>query len=286
VLAGGRGKGAFSNGFKGGVHKAYTYVFIEALQTILITFFFNFNFRPQEVKDLASKMLGQTLITAQTGSKGKPVHQVFIQERVYSRRELYVAILLDRLAGGPVIIGSASGGVAIEDIAKENPNLIVKLPINFQTGLAKEDAETFAKKLGFSGLNLTQVRSQQFFFVAKMLLIYCINLLFVFSCALYKQAAETIVKLYTLFCKSDCTLLEVNPLIETPKSGVVCADAKINIDDNADFRQHELFAMKDESQEDYRDVEAAKHDLNYIGLEGNIGCIVNGAGLAMATMDM
>lgn len=101
-----------------------------------------------------------------------------------------------------------------------------------------------------------------------------------------KQAADNVLKLYSLFCKSDCTLVEVNPMIETPRSGVVCADAKINIDDNADFRQGELFSWRDESQEDYRDVEAAKNDLNYIGLEGNIGCIVNGAGLAMATMDM
>jgi succinyl-CoA synthetase beta subunit len=233
VLAGGRGKGTFTNGFKGGVHKAYSV---------------------QEVKDLASQMLGQTLVTAQTGSKGKPVSKVFIQERVYSRRELYFAILLDRQSQGPVLVGSTSGGVSIEDVARETPEAIIKHPVNYLKGLSFDEAENFAKRLGFGQLSA--------------------------------QAADQIVRLYEMFCKSDATLVEVNPMIETPKNGVICADAKVNIDDNADFRHDDLIKLKDDSQEDYRDVQASKFGLNYIGLDGNIGCIVNGAGLAMATMDI
>lgn len=120
-------------------------------------------------------------------------------------------------------------------------------------GLSYEEAEQFAHKLGFKNSDL---------------------------------AAKEILKLYEMFCKCDATMVEVNPMIETPKNTVVCADAKVNIDDNSDFRHDELFKLKDDTQEDYRDVEASKHGLNYIGLDGNIGCIVNGAGLAMATMDM
>lgn len=209
----------------------------------------------EEVKDYATKMLGKTLVTKQTGTAGKPVNVVFVQERVYARREIYFSIMLDRQTGGPLLIGSASGGVSIEEIAEENPDAIVRHPVDINVGLTRDDAEQFAKKLGFSGT-----------YVAK--------------------AADEMCKLYQLFCDCDATLVEINPMIEVPKGGVVCADAKVNIDDSAEFRQPELFEMRDWSQEDYRDLEAAKFDLNYIGLDGNIGCIVNGAGLAMATMDI
>ncbi|KAF0976662.1 hypothetical protein FDP41_004561 [Naegleria fowleri] len=235
VLAGGRGRGKFKNGLKGGVQKALSVA---------------------EAEEYASKMLGQVLVTKQTGPEGKPCNKVYIQERLYARRELYLAILLDRQSGGPVLIGSTQGGMAIEDVAKESPEEIHTIQISVKDGLKKSQAEELAQKLGFSRDDMMQ------------------------------QAVDQITKLYNLFMKTDAVLLEINPLIETADGKVICADAKINIDDNAAFRQKELFALKDISQEDPRDVRAAKYDLNYIGLDGNIGCIVNGAGLAMATMDI
>jgi len=235
VLAGGRGRGKFKNGMKGGVQKALSI---------------------EEAEDFASKMLGQILVTKQTGAEGKPCNKVYIQERLYARRELYLAILLDRQSGGPVLIGSTQGGMAIEDVAKESPEEIHTVQVSVKDGLQKSQAEFMARKLGFHREGLLE------------------------------QAVDQITKLYNLFMKTDSVLLEINPLIETADGKVICADAKVNIDDNAAFRQKALFDLKDISQEDPRDVRAAKFDLNYIGLDGNIGCIVNGAGLAMATMDI
>ncbi|EFC35848.1 predicted protein [Naegleria gruberi] len=234
VLAGGRGRGKFKSGLKGGVQKALSI---------------------GEAEDYVSKMLGQVLVTKQTGAEGKPCNKVYVQERLYARRELYLAILLDRQSGGPVLIGSTQGGMAIEDVARESPEEIHTIPISVKEGLHKSQAEGLARKLGFRD-------------------------------ELLDQAVDQITKLYNLFMKTDSVLLEINPLIETADGKVICADAKVNIDDNAFFRQKELFALKDITQEDPRDVRAAKYDLNYIGLDGNIGCIVNGAGLAMATMDI
>lgn len=235
TLAGGRGKGVFDTGFKGGVHMCTS---------------------AQEVKDIAEKMLGNRLITVQSGSEGKPVNCVYICERRYIRREVYLAVMMDRSSNGPVIIGSAVGGVNIETIAHETPDAIIKEVVDVKTGVTQEQALRIATKLGFKR--------------GKIL----------------HDCANQVRLLYDLFWQNDCTLVEINPLVETSNGECLIMDAKINIDDNALFRHPELAALRDETQEDPRDIEALKHDLNYIGLDGNIACLVNGAGLAMATMDI
>ncbi|CDS08053.1 hypothetical protein LRAMOSA02002 [Lichtheimia ramosa] len=234
VLAGGRGKGTFSNGFKGGVKTFST---------------------PEEAKALADKMLGQKLITKQTGAAGKPCNAVYICERKYARNEYYFAILMDRKAAGPVVVASSEGGVDIESVAKENPDAIVTMPVDIKTGLTKEQATELATRVGFSPVAVD-------------------------------KAAETFVNLYNLFIEKDATQVEINPLSESSDHQVLCMDAKLNFDDNADFRQKDVFELRDFSQEDARETAAAKYHLNYIGLDGQIGCLVNGAGLAMATMDI
>lgn len=236
VLAGGRGKGVFSNGFKGGVHTA---------NSIL------------EARSLAAKMLGQSLVTKQTGEEGKPVSKVLITERLYLRRECYFAILMDRAVNGPVMVASSQGGMDIEEVAATNPKAITKIPIDIKTGPTQDQLERAVHAFGF------REGSSQ-----------------------HNQAVELVKKMYNLFIKHDCTLVEINPLAETHDGRVVCVDAKLNFDDNADFRQKDIFAMRDETQTDPREVVASKLGLNYIGLDGNIGCLVNGAGLAMATMDV
>lgn len=235
VLAGGRGLGTFKNGFKGGVHMCYT---------------------PQSAADTAEKMIGQHLITKQTGADGRLCSKALVTERLYLRREMYFAILYDRESQGPVIVASRVGGTSIEDIAAADPTAITKVPVDIRVGLSKEDAETCAKALGFEeGKGL-------------------------------EKAVDQVKKLYEMFIEKDATLLEINPLAETSDGDVVCIDAKINFDDNAEFRHADIFEKRDTSQEDPREVRASKFDLNYIGLDGNIGCLVNGAGLAMATMDI
>uniref|UniRef100_H3ALN3 Succinate-CoA ligase ADP-forming subunit beta n=1 Tax=Latimeria chalumnae TaxID=7897 RepID=H3ALN3_LATCH len=238
VLAGGRGKGTFEGGLKGGVKIVYS---------------------PEEAREISSKMIGKKLVTKQTGEKGRICNQVFICERRYPRREYYFAITMERSFQGPVLIGSSQGGVNIEDVAAENPDAIIKEPIDIVEGIQKEQAVKVAQKMGFPS-------------------------------ALVNEAAENMMKLYNLFMKYDATMLEINPMVED-SSGlgliVMCMDAKINFDSNAAYRQKTVFDLQDWTQEDERDREAAKADLNYIGLDGNIGCLaVNGAGLAMATMDI
>ncbi|KAI9034572.1 beta subunit of succinyl-CoA synthetase [Hyaloraphidium curvatum] len=234
VLAGGRGKGVFDSGLKGGVRIVYS---------------------PMEVKMFSEKMLGHKLITKQTGAGGRICNAVYIVERLFARREYYFAILLDRVTQGPVIIASSQGGVDIEGVAAENPDAIITRSIPLKTGLTKEAALEVAEKMGFNPK-------------AK------------------DQAADTFMKLFKIFNEKDATMVEINPLSEVSTGDVVCMDAKFNFDDNADFRQKDIFAMRDFSQEDPREVAAHKWNLNYIGLDGNIGCLVNGAGLAMATMDI
>eukprot|EP00741_Cyanophora_paradoxa_P009895 tig00001718_g9585.t1 len=234
VLAGGRGLGKFTNGFQGGVH-----ICTEA----------------KDAREIASKMLGQRLVTKQTGAEGRPCNKVYVTERVYLRKESYFAILMDRKHGGPVLVGSPRGGVDIEGVAAATPHLIFTEPVDITKGPSKEQTLRLAKAMGFSA-------------------------------ACVPAAQEQIEKLYALFIKSDATLVEINPFAETPTGDVLCVDAKLNFDDNAGFRQKEVFARRDTSQEDAREVQAAEFDLNYIGLDGNIGCLVNGAGLAMATMDI
>jgi len=236
VLTGGRGLGHFSNGFKGGVHLCS---------------------KPEDVTNFASKMLGNNLITKQTTAAGLPCTKVMLVERMYMRREMYISIMLDRGAGGPIFIASPAGGTSIEDVAEATPELIFKRPIDITTGITDADSTFIATSLGFPP-----------------------------GSASHTECKSVVEKIYQLFRAHDCTLVEVNPLAETPEGRVVVCDAKINFDDNAEFRQGSIFKLRDRSQEDFREVEAAKYDLNYIGLTGNIGCMVNGAGLAMATMDI
>jgi len=234
VLAGGRGKGTFDNHFKSGIHVCTS---------------------PEEVKQVSQQMLGHSLITKQTGEHGKPCNIVYICERKYIRRETYLAITMDREFQGPVIVGSAEGGVDIETLARESPDKIIKEPVDIDKGVSDEQGQRLAKALGFTG--------------RRTLL-----------------AAQQIQKLFHIFWENDATLIEVNPFAETAEGEVICLDAKFNFDDNALFRHPELAVMRDKTQEDPRDVAAFEHDLNYIGLSGNIACLVNGAGLAMATMDI
>lgn len=234
VLAGGRGKGVFEGGLKGGVRIVYS---------------------PEQARDVTSQMIGRKLFTKQTGAKGRICNKVLICERMYPRKEYYFAITLERTFQGPVLIGSSQGGVNIEDVAAENPEAIVKEPIDIIEGAKKEKAVKLAKKMGFPP-----------------------NVI--------EDAAENMIKLYNVFVKYDASMLEINPMVEDASGIVMCIDAKITFDSNAAFRQKDIFAQRDWSQEDEQDKQAATADLNYIGLDGNIGCLVNGAGLAMATMDI
>ncbi|XP_049852182.1 succinate--CoA ligase [ADP-forming] subunit beta, mitochondrial-like isoform X2 [Schistocerca gregaria] len=233
ILAGGRGKGVFQNGFQGGVHIADS---LEAVESI------------------SKEMLGSRLITNQTGDGGRPVDVVYVTERVYIRRETYFAITLDRSTCSPVVMVSSKGGMDIESLAKKYPSQINRIPISVETGISSEQCETIARALGFE----------------KKL----------------KQVAKQINLLYDLFIKEDMVLFEVNPLVETSSGDMMCLDAKLNFDPNAAFRHPEWENQKDWRQEDPREQLADKYGLNYIGLNGSIACLVNGAGLAMATMDI
>ncbi|MDL5055174.1 ADP-forming succinate--CoA ligase subunit beta [Oscillatoria laete-virens NRMC-F 0139] len=234
IHAGGRGKGTFKNGFKGGVHLSKT---------------------PKEAGELAAKMLGQTLVTIQTGEEGKLVRKVLIAQARKIQREIYFAILVDTAAACPMIIASTKGGMDIEQVAEETPELIIREKINPHTGLLPHQCRKLAHQLGFTGES------------ARL------------ACRLFEA-------LYKLFVKCDCMMVEVNPLVQTLEDDVMALDAKFAFDDNALFRQEQIASYRDIDEEDPRDVEASKHGLNYIGLDGNIACLVNGAGLAMATMDI
>uniref|UniRef100_A0A2K5HWB9 Succinate--CoA ligase [GDP-forming] subunit beta, mitochondrial n=1 Tax=Colobus angolensis palliatus TaxID=336983 RepID=A0A2K5HWB9_COLAP len=242
ILAGGRGKGVFNSGLKGGVHLTKD---------------------PNVVGQLAKQMIGYNLATKQTPKEGVKVNKVMVAEALDISRETYLAILMDRSCNGPVLVGSPQGGVDIEEVAASNPELIFKEQIDIFEGIKDSQAQRMAENLGFVG-------------------------------PLKSQAADQITKLYNLFLKIDATQVEVNPFGETPEGQVVCFDAKINFDDNAEFRQKDIFAMDDKSENEPIENEAAKYDLKYIGLDGNIAsCLVshlhftvNGAGLAMATCDI
>ncbi|KAL8396925.1 hypothetical protein RB594_003860 [Gaeumannomyces avenae] len=234
VLAGGRGKGTFDNGLKGGVRVIYS---------------------PTEAKMFADQMIGHKLITKQTGAGGRLCNAVYICERKFARREFYLAVLMDRASQGPVIVSSSQGGMDIEGVAKENPDAITTTYIDINKGVTDDIARGIARDLGFSE--------------------QCIE-----------EAKDTIQKLYKIFLEKDMTQIEINPLSETSDHQVMCMDAKFGFDDNADFRQKEIFEMRDTTQEDADEVRAAESGLNFIKLDGDIGCLVNGAGLAMATMDI
>jgi succinyl-CoA synthetase beta subunit len=234
IHAGGRGKGSFKNGFKGGVHVRKT---------------------PDEVRDVAAKMLGQILVTHQTGPAGRLVNKVLVAESADIAREIYFAVLLDRATAAPLIVASTEGGVEIEAVAAKSPEKIIREPIDPLAGLQPYQARKLASQLGFESSQL-------------------------------KNASKLFEGLYRTFIAYDCSMVEVNPLVITNKGEVLALDAKFNFDDNALYRHPEIAAMRDVAEEDPREVEASKHGLNYIGLDGNIACLVNGAGLAMATMDI
>ena len=240
IHAGGRGKGTFTNGFKGGVH----------ICTDAAT-----------ASEKAEGMIGGFLVTKQTGPEGQLVSKILINEGITIDSEYYFAILMDRAYGGPVIVASTEGGMDIEEVAEKNPSAIIKEPVDIATGLLEAQSEAVAAKLGFEG-------------------------------DMKAKAAKQFRALYDLFIGSDATQVEINPLAigAIPGAGeerhVFAVDAKLNFDDNAAYRQKDIFAMRDIHMEDPRDWEAEKAGLNYIGLDGSIGCLVNGAGLAMATMDI
>jgi succinyl-CoA synthetase beta subunit len=234
IHAGGRGKGVFKNGFKGGVHVLKT---------------------PEEVREVAAKMLGQLLVTHQTGPSGRAVNKVLVAESAEIAREIYFAILLDRETAAPLIVVSPEGGVEIETVAAKSPEKIIREAIDPLAGLQPFQTRKLAKQLGFDSSQL-------------------------------KSASRLFEGLYRTFIAFDCSMVEVNPLVVTAKGDVLALDAKFNFDDNALYRHPEIAAMRDVAEEDPREVEASKHGLNYIGLDGNIACLVNGAGLAMATMDI
>ncbi|KDQ20574.1 hypothetical protein BOTBODRAFT_26580 [Botryobasidium botryosum FD-172 SS1] len=235
VLAGGRGKGSFDNGFTGGVHKVGT---------------------AEEAQEIASKMIGAKLITKQTGAGGRICNAVMLAERRDPSHEYYAAILNDRARQTPVLVTSNQGGMNIEEVAHNTPDAIITTPIDFDSGITTATALELAAKLGFS---TQQTR---------------------------EEAADIFVKLYQIFKEKDATQIEINPLAETQDGRVLCMDAKFGFDDNAEFRQKDVFALRDITQEDPAEVEAQHYGLNFIKLDGNIGCLVNGAGLAMATMDV
>ena len=234
VHAGGRGKGTFNNGFKGGVHVVKS---------------------PAEVREIAGKMLGQTLVTHQTGSAGRIVNKVLVAEAADIAREIYFAILLDRATAAPLIVASTQGGVEIEVVAAKSPEKIMRESVDALAGLQPYQTRKLAAQLGFEH---SQTRA----------------------------ATKLFDGLYRTFIGLDCSMVEVNPLVVTKTGEVLALDAKFNFDDNALYRHPDVEAMRDTAEEDPREVEASKHGLNYIGLDGNIACLVNGAGLAMATMDI
>nr|XP_017014264.1 succinate--CoA ligase [ADP-forming] subunit beta, mitochondrial [Drosophila takahashii] len=235
VLAGGRGKGTFKNGLKGGVRVVYD---------------------PQTAEEISSKMINQLLVTKQTGAAGRICNKVMVAERKFPRREFYFAVMMERAFNGPVLIASKEGGVDIEEVAASSPEAILYEPIDIGTGLTCEQAQKIVKKVGLGGEG-------------------------------EDTHVQMLLNLYDLFVKKDALLVEINPYAEDAMTGCFFAlDAKLRFDDNAEFRQKELFALRDWTQEDPKEVEAAKYNLNYIALDGSIGCMVNGAGLAMATMDI
>ncbi|MBA3762660.1 MAG: ADP-forming succinate--CoA ligase subunit beta [Chthoniobacterales bacterium] len=234
IHAGGRGKGTFTNGFKGGVQLCKS---------------------PAEARELAAKMLGQTLVTHQTGAAGRVVNTILVARSVGIAREIYFAILLDRATGAPIIVASTEGGVDIETVAEKSPEKIMREPIDRLAGIQPFQTRKLARELGFESSQI-------------------------------KAASTLFDGLYRTFIGLDCSMVEVNPLVVTDKGEVLALDAKFNFDDNALYRHPEVAALRDIGEEDPREVEASKYGLNYIGLDGDIACLVNGAGLAMATMDI
>ena len=209
----------------------------------------------QEAKVFADKWLGQNLVTYQTDANGQPVNKILVEECVSIERELYLGAVIDRTTRRIVFMASTEGGVEIEKVASETPEKILKATIDPLTGPLSYQGRNLAFELGLSGAQI-------------------------------KQFSALFLGLSKLFIDLDLSLLEINPLVITSEGDLNCLDGKINVDGNALFRQPKLESMQDSSQEDEREARAAEWDLNYVALDGNIGCMVNGAGLAMGTMDI
>lgn len=234
IHAGGRGKGKFTDGFQGGVQ--------------LIS-------SPNEAENVAKKMLGNTLVTKQTGPEGRKVQTIYFTEASDIKHEYYLAILIDRATSSPIIIASTEGGMDIEEVAEKSPEKIIQEVIDPTLGIQGYQARKIAFGLGFEG---DQV----------------------------KQMVKLLGNLYRLFWEKDCSMIEINPLIETPTGKIMALDAKINFDENALYKHPNIVGLRDLNEEDPKEIEASEYSLNYIALDGNIACMVNGAGLAMATMDI
>ncbi|KND18340.1 succinyl-CoA synthetase subunit beta [Pannonibacter phragmitetus] len=237
IHAGGRGKGKFKElpaDAKGGVRLAFSL---------------------EDVVKHAGEMLGNTLVTAQTGDAGKVVNRLYIEDGADIERELYLSILVDRSVGRPAFVVSTEGGMDIEAVAEHTPEKIVTLPIDPDTGVTDADAGKLCDALKLEG----EARA---------------------------DALKLFPILYKAFMEKDMSLLEINPLIVMKNGRVRVLDAKVSFDGNALFRHPEIVALRDETEEDAKEIEASKWDLAYVALDGNIGCMVNGAGLAMATMDI
>ena len=237
IHAGGRGKGKFKEaaaGEKGGVRLAKSI---------------------DEVKTFVKEMLGNTLVTIQTGPAGKQVNRLYIEDGSDIEKEFYLSALVDRVTSRVSFVVSTEGGMDIEEVAHSTPEKIHTFSVDPATGIMPHHGRTVAKALDLSG-------------------------------DLAKQAGELVAKLYKAFVEKDMAMLEINPLIVTKQGELKCLDAKVSFDSNALYRHPDMLALRDETEEDAKEIEASKYDLSYITLDGTIGCMVNGAGLAMATMDI
>ena len=237
VHAGGRGKGSFKEpeaGEAGGVRLTKSV---------------------SEAAEEAQKMLGRTLVTHQTGPAGKQVNRVYIEDGASIEKELYLALLVDRVTSRVSFVASTEGGMDIEEVAANTPEKIVSFSVDPASGLSAFHGRRVAFTLGLEGKQV-------------------------------KQCVQLISNLYRMFIEKDMEMLEINPLIVTTDGDLICLDAKMSFDSNALYRHADIVALRDETEEDAKELEASKYDLNYITLEGEIGCMVNGAGLAMATMDI
>jgi succinyl-CoA synthetase beta subunit len=237
IHAGGRGKGKFkeeSAGDKGGVRVTKSV---------------------EEAADEAQKMLGRTLVTKQTGPAGKTVNRIYIEDGSDIARELYLALLIDRVSSRIAFVCSTEGGMDIEEVAAKTPEKVLTFTVDPASGISGFHGRRVAFALGLEGKQV-------------------------------KQCTDLVMKLYKLFTETDAEMIEINPLIVTTDGDIKCLDAKMGFDGNALYRHKDILALRDETEEDPKELAASKFDLNYIALDGEIGCMVNGAGLAMATMDI
>jgi succinyl-CoA synthetase beta subunit len=208
-----------------------------------------------EVEAYAAQMLGKTLVTAQTGPAGKQVNRLYLEQGANIANEFYLSLLVDRAASRVAFVVSTEGGMDIEEVARHTPDKIVTFSVDPVTGVMPHHGRAIAKALGLSG-------------------------------GLARQAETLTAELYAAFVAKDMAMLEINPLIVSSEGQIMCLDAKISFDSNALYRHPDIVALRDETEEDPKEIEASKHDLSYVALDGAIGCMVNGAGLAMATMDI